>query len=60
MRHDGYGRAGVLMATVFGNLQVKAVFSLHGVQYIKLTKRTAQRLGSDSWFYFGLDERVIK
>jgi len=48
------------MATVFGNLQVKAVFSLYGVQYIKLTKRTAQRLGCASWYYFGLDERVIK
>jgi hypothetical protein len=48
------------MRTVFGNLQVRAVFTLHGVQYIKLTRMTAQRLGSDSWFYFGLDERVIK
>jgi hypothetical protein len=48
------------MSTVFGNLQVKAVFSLHGVQYIKLTKRTGQRLGSDSWYYFGLDEKVTK
>lgn len=48
------------MRTVFGNLQVRAVFSLYGVQYIKLTRMTAQRLGSASWFYFGLDERVIK
>ena len=48
------------MRTVFGNLQVKAVFSLHGVQYIKLTRMTAQRLDSASWFYFGLDEGVIK
>jgi hypothetical protein len=48
------------MRTVFGNLQVKAVFSLDGVQYIKLTRMTAQRLDSPSWFYFGLDEGVIK
>jgi hypothetical protein len=49
------------MKTVFGCLQLHAVFYLNGVKWVKQSTRTAHRYGfPKSWFYFSLDEAVIK
>lgn len=48
------------MKTVFGNLLLNTVFTYNGIKWIKNTKRSALRMGTDRAYFFGLDEKVIK
>lgn len=49
------------MLTSFGCLGLYAVFYMNGTKWVKQSKRTAHRYGAPhSWFYFGLNEAVIK
>lgn len=48
------------MKTVFGNLLINTVFTYNGIKWIKNTKRSALRMGTDRAYFFALDEGVIK